>query len=86
MLLIAHDTRVHTMRHPVLLLAAFLFVATAGTASASTGGVGPVFGSYWDQFVEHWLGGLKKQNGVVVAALCVGLLSLFIITRGKWRK
>ena len=28
----------------------------------------------------------QKQNGVVMGVLGVGAVSLFIITRGKWKK
>lgn len=53
----------------------------AGAPSAQ-----PLYATYWDGFVEHWGGKMKKQNGVIMVALAVGALSLFIITRGKWIK
>lgn len=43
-------------------------------------------GSYWQGFVDFWIGGLKKQNGIVLAAVGIGAVCLFIITRGKWTK
>ena len=41
---------------------------------------------YWEGFVEFWTGRLAKTDGVVLLALAVGCVSLFIITRGKWKK
>jgi hypothetical protein len=47
----------------------------------------PVFaGSYWPGFKKYWLGFIGNTSGVVVTAIIVGLISLFIITRGKWGK
>jgi hypothetical protein len=76
-----------TLRALVLFPLAVLAVAlTAAPAVAAEPGT-PVFAaSYWDGFLEHWTAVLQKQNGVVMAALLVGALCLFIITRGKWRK
>ena len=45
-----------------------------------------MFGGYWTGFWEHWGGYFKQQSGVVMIALGVGAVSLFIITRGKWKK
>jgi hypothetical protein len=45
-----------------------------------------LFAGYWSEFVDHWSGMLKQQNGVVLFALGIGAVSLFIITRGKWKK
>ena len=42
--------------------------------------------SYWDGFAEFWTGRLKRSDGVVLLALGVGAVSLFIITRAKWKK
>jgi hypothetical protein len=42
--------------------------------------------SYWDGFADFWVGRLKRQDGIVMVALGVGVVSLFIITRGKWKK
>jgi len=67
-------------------LAAFAVLLLAGPAAAGESG-SPVFAaSYWDGFIEHWSAVFQKQNGVVLAALLVGAVCLFIITRGKWRK
>jgi hypothetical protein len=65
------------------LLVALGVVVTPSPAAASSGG--PVFG-YWSEFLDHWGGYFKKQSGVVMIALGVGAVSLFIITRGKWKK
>jgi Spy/CpxP family protein refolding chaperone len=46
----------------------------------------PLYASYWDGFVDHWGGKMKKQNGIIMLVLGVGAVSLFIITRGKWLK
>jgi hypothetical protein len=43
-------------------------------------------GSYWRGFIKWWVELFKSQNGVVMIALGVGVVSLFIITRGKWKK
>ncbi len=42
--------------------------------------------NYWNEFVEFWTGAVKRQSGVVLLVLGVGVVSLFIITRGKWKK
>lgn len=41
---------------------------------------------YWQGFLDHWGGVFQKQNGVVMGALLIGVVCLFIITRGKWKK
>jgi hypothetical protein len=64
--------------------AAATLLALAGPAAAADSA--PAFASYWAGFIEHWSGALEKQNGIVLAALLVGAICLFIITRGKWRK
>jgi hypothetical protein len=71
----------------LVALAVFGLAAPAGAADQPVGHCPtPVFGGYWSEFVDHWLGQLKHQNGVVLFALGVGAVSLFIITRGKWKK
>jgi hypothetical protein len=76
-----------TLRSLVLFsLVTLAAVFTAGPVAAAEPGT-PVFAaSYWEGFIEHWSGVFQKQNGVVMAALIVGAVCLFIITRGKWRK
>lgn len=41
---------------------------------------------YWSGFVDFWTGQFKKQDSIVMFVLGMGALSIFIITRGKWRK
>ncbi len=73
----------------LLALAALALVCTASPVLAA-GGPGPapapLLASYWRDFLDHWGGVFKKQNGVVMGAILVGILCLFIITRGKWKK
>lgn len=73
---------------PALAAVAALAVLLCPAPAAAADGSPAVFalGSYWQGFVEYWGGMLKKQNGIVMFALGIGALSLFIITRGKWRK
>lgn len=66
--------------------AAAALAASAAPAAAADAPPAPLLGGYWHEFVDHWLGQLKHQNGVVLFALGVGAVSLFIITRGKWKK
>ncbi len=68
------------------LLVAAALAASAGPASASASPAAPLFGGYTSNFLDHWADFFKKQNGIVMAALGVGAVSLFIITRGKWIK
>ena len=69
-----------------LILAAFALLALAMPASAADPSSAPLFGGYWSSFLDHWGDYFKKQNGVIMAALGLGVVSLFIITRGKWKK
>jgi hypothetical protein len=47
----------------------------------------PVFaGNYWTGFKRYWSAFIGQASGVVIAALIVGAISIFIITRGKWGK
>jgi hypothetical protein len=48
--------------------------------------LGESAGGYWHSFIKWWGNLLGSQSGVVMTALAVGAISLFIITRGKWRK
>lgn len=67
--------------------AVVLFAAAPALAGESAAGpVGPLWGGYWAQFLEFWTGAFRKQNGVVMLALGVGVISVIIITRGKWKK
>lgn len=65
-------------------------VAPGVAAAAPDGGPGgfapPLFGlKYWDNFIDFWSDAIRKQSGVVLVAIGVGLVSLFIITRSKKR-
>lgn len=67
---------------------AALFVLTAAPAAAA----GPLFAQksvvarYWDGFKDYWGGSFKSQSAVTMVVLGTGVLGLFIITRGKWKK
>lgn len=75
------------LRHLATALALFLLLLTAAPATAApTAHTTPVFGGYWRDFIDHWGNAVKKQNGVVMVAIGVGIVSLIIITRGKWHK
>jgi hypothetical protein len=69
-----------------LLIALALAITATPAFATSSPSAGPLFGGYWSEFMEHWGGVFKKQNGVIMAALGLGAVSLFIITRGKWKK
>lgn len=74
-------------RNNTILLAALALILMCGSPAAAASGNGtPVFAGYWSEFVDHWFGMLKQQNGIVLFVLGLGALSLFIITRGKWKK
>lgn len=69
-----------------VVLAALLVPLTAPPARAAGPAARPLVAGYWGEFVDHWSGKLRQQNGVVMFALGVGAVGLFIITRGKWLK
>ena len=69
------------MRNRVFLLAVALVALLANPASAATSGTG-----FWPRFCEYWLGLFQKQSGVALLVILVGIVSIFIITRAKWRK
>ena len=47
----------------------------------------PAFaGGYWAAFAKYWSSFIADADGVIVTALVVGVISLLIITRGKWAK
>jgi uncharacterized membrane protein len=66
-----------TVWKPAALAAAGCLLLAPTPAYAST---------YWYGFKKFWNAFLGDQNGVVVTIIIIGLISLFIITRGKWRK
>jgi hypothetical protein len=43
-------------------------------------------GQYWTGFEKFWAEYFGRQNGVVMAAIVIGAISIFIVTRGKWKK
>ena len=67
---------------PLLALAALGFAANPVSASDST----LIASGYWAGFWDFWGGQFKKQDRIVLFALGVGGVSLFIITRGQWKK
>ena len=47
----------------------------------------PAFANgYWTGFQKFWSSYLANTSGVVGTVIVVGIISLFIITRGKWNK
>jgi len=67
-------------------LAAAAVPALAGPAAAA--GPAPLFArtGFVTRFLEYWSGLFKQSNGIALIVIGVGIVSLFIITRGKWRK
>ncbi|HEX3148779.1 MAG TPA: hypothetical protein VHR66_11890 [Gemmataceae bacterium] len=63
------------------LLAAFLAVSLSLLIPT------PAFaGGYWTAFTKYWSGFVSNADGVIITVLVVGVISLIIITRGKWAK
>jgi hypothetical protein len=62
---------------PAALLAAGCLLLTPAPAFA---------GSYWHGFKKFWTDFLGQTDGVVLTVIVVGIVSLIIITRGKWVK
>jgi hypothetical protein len=61
--------------------------AALGAAACLLAAPTPVFANgYWHGFVKFWSSFVTRTDGVVLVALIVGVISLFIITRGKWGK
>jgi membrane protein YdbS with pleckstrin-like domain len=47
----------------------------------------PAFaGGYWTAFTKYWSSFVADADGVIVTVIIVGIISLLIITRGKWAK
>jgi hypothetical protein len=63
---------------PAALAAAGLLLLAPTPAHASS--------SYWHGFKKFWGEFFQQQSGVVMTVLVIGVISLIIITRGKWRK
>jgi len=72
------------------LFAAAALAACAWAASPwlpAAGAADPLLASaYFEEFKEYWVGAFRKQNGIVMLVLGLGLLSIFIITRSKAKK
>ncbi|HEV3384156.1 MAG TPA: hypothetical protein VG097_05035, partial [Gemmata sp.] len=45
-----------------------------------------LFAGYWSGFVDHWQIYFQQQDGISMVIVLVGIVALFIITRGKWKK
>jgi len=41
---------------------------------------------HWIGFKEYWGGAFKSQSAITMIVIGTGLVSMFIITRAKWRK
>jgi hypothetical protein len=74
------------MTRAALVALALALPAAPALAAGPAAGPGPLFGGFASNFLDHWKEYFQKQNGIVMAALGVGAVSLFIITRGKWIK
>jgi len=46
----------------------------------------PLASAYAEEFKEFWVGAFRKQNGIVMLVLGLGLVSILIITRSKAKK
>lgn len=66
-------------------LALILILGLAEPAGAAEQS-GVLFGGYWKGFVDHWEEVFQQQNGISMVIVGVGIVALFIITRGKWQK
>lgn len=70
----------------IALLSLFLLLCFAPTAAAADQS-GILFAAgYWKGFVDHWEKVFQQQSGIGMAIIGVGVVALFIITRGKWHK
>ncbi len=73
------------MFQPILALAALALFATPLFAAE------PLFASnalqrYWYGFTSYWTGAIRNQGAITLIALGTGAVSMFIITRAKWKK
>ena len=75
-------------RYRAVLAATLLGLAlTPDPICAAEPSSSPLFANtYWEGFKQFWTGRLKRTDGVVLTAVGVGAVSLFIITRGRWKK
>jgi hypothetical protein len=68
------------------VLALLTVTFLAGSASAQPAVIAGGLAQYWYGFKQFWGEVFGSVGGVVLVVLVVGAISLFIITRGKWRK
>ena len=68
----------------IAIFACMICVNPVGAAPSSLMASG--FGRYWEGFKEYWISFIRRQDGVMLVALVVGAVSIFILTRGKWKK
>ena len=62
-------------------------LAVLGAVGCLLVGSTPAFASgYWYGFKRFWTDYIAQTDGAILTAIVVGLISLFIITRGKWAK
>ncbi len=64
---------------------ALLATALSG-AAASAAPPALLASNYWEGFKNFWIGGLQKQNGMVLLGLALGTVCILIIVKGKWKK
>jgi hypothetical protein len=69
-----------------LVAPAVVLLLTLASPAAAAEGHGTLFGGYWSGFVNHWQDVFQKQDGIAMAIVGLGIVALFIITRGKWLK
>lgn len=65
----------------IAFLAAFLLLALCATPVEASD-----LGRFWSGCKRYWSGIFGSVSGVVGVALLTGIVSIFIITRGKWLK
>jgi hypothetical protein len=66
----------------------FLFVVAALMAFATPAAAAQPLSmeGFWAGFRKFWSGVFGEAQGVVGIAILTGIIGIFIITRGKWRK
>jgi len=73
------------MRTRTLFLAAVLVAAALAWSPDACAGP-PLASSYVEEFKEYWHGAFRKQNGIVLSVVGLGVVSVLIITRSKAKK
>lgn len=67
-------------------LARTVAVAVVLLAPAPAAAAGPTLfakSGYWQAFIDFWVSGVQKQNGIVLLAVGIGIVAIIIITRGS---